>query len=93
MIIGIIIILILAAIGVGFLAAVFWKRAGEQREEIEQLQDFQIESPASESIKKQPVNPDFNPHPYSAKFERFGDDEIEEAREYLTTKQRKQIGG
>lgn len=53
----------------------------------------QIESPASESLKKQPVDPDFNPHPYSAKFERLSDSEIEDVKEYLTTKQRKSIGG
>ena len=93
MITGIIISLILAAIGVGFLAAYFWKRASEQREELDSLQDSQIESPASESPKKVTADPDFNPHPYSAKYERFSDNELDEAREYLTTKQRKSIGG
>ncbi len=93
MITGIIIILILAAIGVSFLAAYFWKRASEQREEIECLQDSQIESPASESAKKVNWEPDDYKDLSAGKFERFGDDEIEEVREHLTTKQRKSIGG
>lgn len=69
MITGIIIILILAAIGVGFLAAVFWKRAGEQRAEIKSLQDSQIESPASESPKKVDWEPDDYKDPYSGDHE------------------------
>lgn len=58
MITGIIISLILAATGISFLAAYFWKRASEQREELDSLQDSQIESPASESPKKVDWEPD-----------------------------------
>ncbi|GJM00225.1 MAG: hypothetical protein DHS20C07_19040 [Methyloligella sp.] len=104
MITGIIIILILAAIGVGFLAALFWKRAGEQREEIKCLQDSQIESPASETSKKVDWEPDdykdlsdgvpvdvktkFKKHNYK----RFEKDELDELQQ-LNSKQLKQIGG
>lgn len=104
MITGIIIILILAAIGVGFLAAVFWKRASEQREEIECPQDSQIEPQTSESAKKVDWEPDdykdlsdglpvdvktkFKKHNYK----RFEKDELDELGE-LNSKQLKQIGG
>lgn len=65
MITGIIISLMLAAIGISFLAAYFWKRASEQREELDSLQDSQIESPASESPKKVDWEPDDYKDPYS----------------------------
>ena len=51
------------------------------------------EPPASESAKKVDWEPDDYKDLSEAKYERFGDDEIEEVREYLTTKQRKSIGG
>lgn len=104
MITGIIIILILAAIGISFLAAYFWKRASEQREELDSLQDSQIESPASESPKKVDWEPDdykdlsdglpvdvktkFKKHNYK----RFEKDELDELGE-LTPHQLKKIGG
>lgn len=53
----------------------------------------QNESPASETVKRVDWEPDDYKDLSAAKYERFGDSEIEEAREYLTTKQRKSIGG
>jgi hypothetical protein len=104
MITGIIISLILAAIGISFLAAYFWKRAIEQQAELDSLQDSQIESPASESPKKVDWEPDdykdlsdglpvdvktkFKKHNYK----RFEKDELDELGE-LNSKQLKQIGG
>ena len=65
---------------------------GKLREDIHKLRNF-LTAQAGESPKKVTADPDFNPHPYSAKYERFSDTEIEDARELMTTKQRKSIGG
>lgn len=70
-----------------------FRRLANEMREAESTETAQNESLASESVKKVTADPDFNPHPYSAKYERFSDNELDEAREYLTTKQRKSIGG
>lgn len=93
MITGIIIILILAAIGVSFLAAYFWKRASEQREEIECPQDSQIEPQTSESAKKVDWEPDDYKDLSEAKYERFGDDDLDEVSKMIPESKLRSFGG
>ena len=93
MITGIIIILILAAIGISFLAAYFWKRAIEQQAELDSLQDSQIESPVSESPKKVDWEPDDYKDLSEGKYERFSDDDLDEVSEYLRPHQLREFGG
>ncbi len=62
------------------------------RDDIHKLRNF-LTSQASKTVKKVDWEPDDYKDLSAGKFERFGDDEIEEVREHLTTKQRKSIGG
>lgn len=106
MIIGVLIVAGLFLVALPMAIIIEAKRKGDAQREAwlnEKLRDHHRKKdaaqkplttpPASESPKKVDWEPDNYKDLSDGKYERFSDDDIDDAREHLTTHQRKRIGG